>query len=83
MIELLIIALVVFGYALVSERLSTSPVTAPIMFTTVGIVVGTGGSGWFARPAPRRRDQPDAGNGTGARTCDPLQLTRCWASASL
>jgi NhaP-type Na+/H+ or K+/H+ antiporter len=47
MIELLIIALTVFGYALVSERLAMSPVTAPMVFTTVGIVVGTGGFGWF------------------------------------
>ena len=47
MIELLIIALVVFGYAMVSERLSTSPVTAPMVFTLVGIIVGTGGLGWF------------------------------------
>jgi NhaP-type Na+/H+ or K+/H+ antiporter len=47
MIELLIIALVVFSYALVSERLSTSPVSAPMVFTTIGIIVGTGGFGWF------------------------------------
>ena len=47
MIELLIIALVVFGYALVSERLAMSPVSAPIVFTTIGLIVGTGGFGWF------------------------------------
>jgi hypothetical protein len=33
MIELLIIALVVFGCGLVSERLSMSPVTVPMAFT--------------------------------------------------
>ncbi len=47
MTELLIIAVVVFGYALVSERLSMSPVTAPMVFTTAGIIVGSGGFGWF------------------------------------
>ncbi|NNF56155.1 MAG: sodium:proton exchanger [Acidimicrobiales bacterium] len=47
MTELLIVALAVFGYALVSERFSMSPVTAPMVFTTVGIIVGVGGLGWF------------------------------------
>lgn len=47
MTELLIIAMVVFGYALVSERLAALPITAPMVFTTVGIVVGVGGLGWF------------------------------------
>ncbi len=47
MTELLIIALAVFGYALVSKPLSMSPVTAPMAFTTVGIIVGSGGFGWF------------------------------------
>ena len=47
MTELLIIAAVIFSYALVSERLSMSPVTAPMVFTTVGVIVGTGGFGWF------------------------------------
>ncbi len=47
MTELLIIALVLFGYAMVSDRLSTSVVTAPMVFTTAGIIVGTGGLGWF------------------------------------
>ena len=47
MIELLIVALVVLGYALVSERLARSPITAPMVFTTAGLVVGAGGLGWF------------------------------------
>ena len=47
MIELLIIALAVLAYALVSRRLARSPVTAPMFFTTVGLVVGAGGLGWF------------------------------------
>ena len=47
MTELLIVALVVLGFALVSRRLATSPVTAPMVFTTVGLVVGLGGLGWF------------------------------------
>jgi len=32
---------------MVSERLSMSPISAPIVFTTVGLALGTGGSGWF------------------------------------
>ncbi len=47
MLELLIIALAVLAFALVSQRLSMSPVTAPMFFTTVGLVVGTAGLGWF------------------------------------
>ncbi len=47
MLELLIIALALLAFALVSRRLSMSPVTAPMFFTTVGLVVGTAGFGWF------------------------------------
>jgi NhaP-type Na+/H+ or K+/H+ antiporter len=46
-IELLIFAVVVLGYALVSQRLARSPVTAPMVFTTVGVIIGSGGFGWF------------------------------------
>ncbi len=45
--ELLMVAVAVFGYAMVSERLSMSPITAPMVFTAVGLIVGTGGIGWF------------------------------------
>ncbi len=48
MSDLLLIAVAVFGYALVSERLSVSPISAPIFFTTVGLVAGSGGIGWFS-----------------------------------
>lgn len=47
MTELLIIGAAVYGFALVSERLSMSPITAPMVFTAVGLVVGTGALGWF------------------------------------
>lgn len=47
MSELLIIALAVLGYALLSERLGESPISAPMVFTTVGIIAGLGGIGWF------------------------------------
>ncbi|MBS45235.1 MAG: sodium:proton exchanger [Nocardioides sp.] len=47
MVELLLVALTLLGFALVSRRLSATPVTAPIVFTTVGLVVGTAGLGWF------------------------------------
>jgi NhaP-type Na+/H+ or K+/H+ antiporter len=46
-VELLVIALSIFAFALVSEKLSMSPVTAPMFFTTVGLVLGHGGLGWF------------------------------------
>jgi len=45
--ELFILSVAVFGYAMVSERLAMSPISAPIVFTTVGLVMGTGGLVWF------------------------------------
>ena len=47
MIELLIVALAIFAFGMLSENLSMSPITAPMVFTTVGLVVGTAGLGWF------------------------------------
>ena len=45
--ELLVIAAAIFGYALISERLAMSPITAPMVFTTVGLIVGPNALGWF------------------------------------
>ena len=45
--EVLIVALSLYAFAMVSGRLSMSPVTAPMVFTTIGLIVGTGGLGWF------------------------------------
>lgn len=47
MSELLIISVVVFGFAMVSGRLSLSPVTAPMVFTAVGVLLGAVGGPWF------------------------------------
>lgn len=47
MSELLIISIVVFGFAMVSGRLSLSPVTAPMVFTAVGVLLGVVGGQWF------------------------------------
>lgn len=47
MAEVLIFAVTVFGFALVSKVLVTSPLTGPMVFTTVGLVVGVAGWGWF------------------------------------
>lgn len=47
MAELLVISLAIFGYALVSERLAMSPVTAPMVFVAVGLIVGGSGVGVF------------------------------------
>jgi len=47
MSELVVIAIVVFGFAMVSRKLALSPVTAPMVFTAVGIVLGTIGGEWF------------------------------------
>ena len=47
MVELLLVALAVLGFALVSRRLAGSVVTAPMVFTTVGLAFGTAGLGWF------------------------------------
>lgn len=47
MTDILLLALTVFAYAMVSGRFEQSPITAPMVFTTVGILVGTGGLGLF------------------------------------
>ncbi len=47
MTEVLVIAAAVYGFALVSGRLSMSPVTAPMVFTALGLAVGDAGLGWF------------------------------------
>ncbi len=47
MVEVLLIAAVIFGYALVSERLAMSPTTGPMVFTSFGLLVGGEGLGWF------------------------------------
>ncbi len=47
MLELAILALSIFAFAMVSGRFAMSPLTAPMFFTVIGIVVGTGGLGWF------------------------------------
>ena len=47
MTEVLIISATIFGFALVSKRLSMSPITGPMVFTTVGLLVGSAGIGWF------------------------------------
>lgn len=47
MAELLVVAVAVFAFALVSGRSLHSPITAPMVFTTVGLVVGRAGAGWF------------------------------------
>ncbi len=43
MTELLLLALTVLGYALVSSRLAMSPITAPMVFTAVGLLAGATG----------------------------------------
>lgn len=47
MTEILIIAVAIFGFALASRPLAVSPVTGPMVFTTVGLLVGSAGLGWF------------------------------------
>lgn len=47
MTEVLVVAVTVVGFALVSERLSMSPITAPMVFTGVGLLVGPAALGWF------------------------------------
>lgn len=41
-------AVVVFGYALVSTRLENSVLSGPMLFTTIGIVLGSAGLGLFS-----------------------------------
>ncbi len=47
MAELLVVALSVFGFAMFSQRSSMSPVTAPMVFTATGLLLGTIGTEWF------------------------------------
>ncbi len=47
MVEVLLVGLSVLGFAMVSGRLTMAPLTAPMVFTTIGLVVGVGGLGWF------------------------------------
>jgi len=47
MTELVIVALVVFAFGMVSRKLALSPVTAPMVFTAAGILLGTVGGHWF------------------------------------
>lgn len=47
MAELLVVALSVFGFAMFSRRSSMSPVTAPMVFTAIGLLLGTLGTDWF------------------------------------
>lgn len=45
MAAIAVIAVAVFAYALVSERLAMAPITAPMVFTGVGLLIGTYGLG--------------------------------------
>lgn len=47
MAELLVVALSVFGFAMFSQRSSMSPVTAPMVFTAIGLLLGTVATPWF------------------------------------
>ncbi len=47
MTEVLLISVVVFGFGMVSKRLAMSPLTAPMVYTTFGLVIGGAGLGWF------------------------------------
>lgn len=47
MIELIILGVGVFAYGMVSKRLSLSPITAPMVYTVLGLILGVGGLGWF------------------------------------
>lgn len=47
MVELLVVALSVFAFALFSQRSALSPITAPMVFTAVGLLLGTVGADTF------------------------------------
>lgn len=47
MTELVIVALVVFAFAMISRKLALSAVTAPMVFTAAGILLGLVGAQWF------------------------------------
>ncbi len=45
--ELLTLAIVVFGYALVSHRVERLAITGPMVMVAVGLAIGEGGLGWL------------------------------------
>lgn len=47
MVELLVVAVSVFGFAMFSKRSSLSPVTAPMVFVSIGLLAGTVGVNWL------------------------------------
>ena len=47
MVELVLVSTTLFAFGVVSRRLDGSPVTAPMVFTSVGLLVGGAGLGWF------------------------------------
>ncbi|MGB3684650.1 MAG: cation:proton antiporter [Ornithinimicrobium sp.] len=47
MAEVLLIAVIVFGFGMFSKRLAMSPLTAPMVYTTFGLIIGGAGLGWF------------------------------------
>lgn len=47
MTELLLVGVAVVAFALASDRLAGSVITAPMVFTGFGLLVGSAGLGWF------------------------------------
>ena len=45
MIDLLVLAAVVFGFGLISRRLEGTIITAPLLFVAAGVVLGPAGFG--------------------------------------
>ncbi len=46
-VTLVIIAVALSGYGLISRRAERSPLTAPIFFVAVGLALGDGGLAWL------------------------------------
>ena len=44
---LAVLALALLGYGLISRRAERSPLTPPVAFVTLGVVLGAGGLGWM------------------------------------
>ena len=47
-VELAVLAILTFGYCLISGKVSRLPISGPIIFVVAGFLLGPGGTGWLA-----------------------------------
>ena len=50
MVDVVLFVALVLLFSLVSRRIESTPMTAPMLFVTAGMILGTGGIGLIQRP---------------------------------